>query len=75
MVTTIAPNLAGGLSGTNLQMNWFGIPGVTYQLYYSTNLADWLPCGNPINGSNGVVEIPLPIEGDPMKFFKVSAKN
>jgi hypothetical protein len=75
VVTTIAPSLEGGLSGTNLQMNWFGIPGVTYQLYSSTNLTDWLPYDTPIPGSNGVVEIPLPIESDPMKFFKVSAKN
>ena len=75
VVSEIAPTVTGGLSNTNLLVNWLGIPGVTYQLYYSTNLTDWFPYGSPMIGSNAVVEIPLPVEGEPEKFFKVQANN
>ena len=74
-IITIAPDVSSGLQATNLMMNWFGIPGVTYQLYSSTNLADWLPYGDPFLGTNGPVVLPVPINGDPMRFFRVQAGN
>jgi hypothetical protein len=74
-VTSIAPSLTGGIQGTNLLMSWQGLPGVTYQLYYSTNMFDWLPYGDPITGSNTVLQVPIPIGSDPMEYFKVQANN
>jgi len=74
-VTTIAPDLSSGLQATNLTMNWFGLSGVTYQLYSSTNLVDWLPYGDAFPGTNGPVIMPVPIEGDPTRFFRVQASN
>jgi hypothetical protein len=74
-VPTIAPAIASGLQGTNLLMNWHGLPGVAYQFYYSTNLTDWVPSGDLIIGSNSVVELLVPADGDPLKFFRVRAKN
>ncbi|MGP8052655.1 MAG: beta strand repeat-containing protein [Limisphaerales bacterium] len=72
---TIAPTVSAGLQATNLMMNWFGISGVTYQLYSSTNLVDWLPYGNAFPGTNGPVLLPIPINGEPMSFFRVQASN
>ncbi len=74
-VITIAPDVSAGLQATNLMMNWFGISGVTYQLYSSTNLVDWLPYGDPFPGTNGPVVLPVPTTGDPARFFRVQASN
>ena len=75
VVTTIAPTLSCTAQGTNLVAGWFGLPGVTYQIYSSTNLVDWVPYGEPFAGSNAVVQIPLPIGGGPQEFFRVQAAN
>jgi len=74
-VITIAPVVSAGLQATNLMMNWLGISGVTYQLYSSTNLVDWLPYGDAFPGTNGPVELPVPTTGDPARFFRVQASN
>jgi hypothetical protein len=74
-VITIAPVVSAGLQATNLMMNWFGISGVTYQLYSSTNLVDWLPYGDAFPGTNGPVALPVPTTGDPARFFRVQAGN
>jgi hypothetical protein len=74
-VITIAPVVSAGLQATNLMMNWFGISGVTYQLYSSTNLVDWLPYGDAFPGTNGPVELPVPTTNDPARFFRVQASN
>jgi hypothetical protein len=72
---TIAPAVSAGLQATNLMMNWFGISGVTYQLYFSSNLVDWLPYGDAFPGTNGPVVLPVPTTGDPARFFRVRASN
>jgi hypothetical protein len=74
-VTTIAPPVSASLTGTNLLLNWNGFSGVTYQLYSSTNLIDWLPYSNPMGGSNTLIEVQIPIDADPAMFFKVQANN
>jgi hypothetical protein len=74
-VITIAPVVSAGLQATNLMMNWLGISGVTYQLYSSTNLVDWLPYGDAFPGTNGPVELLVPTVGDPARFFRVQAGN
>ena len=75
MIQTIAPTIGSSLQDTNVVVNWFGVPGVSYQLYSSTNLVDWLPYGAPIVGSNVVVELPVPVNNDPAKFFRLRASN
>ena len=74
-VITIAPVVSAGLQATNLMMSWFGISGVTYQLYSSTNLVDWLPYGDAFPGTNGPVVLLVPTGGDPARFFRVQAGN
>jgi hypothetical protein len=75
IVNTIAPAVDGQLQGTNLFLNWRGITGVTYQPLWSTNLVDWFPFGGLLFGSNGVMELRVPMDDDPMKFFRVRSEN
>jgi hypothetical protein len=73
MVST--PTVGGQLQGTNLLLNWPGIPGVAYQPLWSTNLVNWFPWGGLLSGSNGVMKLQVPVEDDPMKFFRIRSEN
>jgi hypothetical protein len=73
MVPGVAPSLTSSLSGTNLVLNWAGIPGVTYQPEWSTNLVDWQSLGSAMPGTNGPMQIILPLSTDPAAFFRLSA--
>jgi hypothetical protein len=74
-VAIVGPSLSGQLHGTNLVVSWNGLLGVTYRFYSSTNLADWLPYGEPVAGSNALMQILLPLEGASKKFFRVQVNN
>jgi hypothetical protein len=75
MVPTVAPQLANSLSGTSLSLSWTGIPGVTYQALWSTNLVDWQPLGDPLPGTNGLMQLSLPLGADPAAFYRLSATH
>ena len=51
----------------------YGIRGVTYQPLYSTNLVDWLPDDGPAPGTNGPMQLLVPMDTDPIMFFRVGA--
>jgi hypothetical protein len=72
---SIAPVLTAAATATNLALSWQAMPGVTYQVYSSTNLTDWVPYGNAITGSNGAVQVLLPIGSGPGQFFSVQASH
>jgi len=74
-VETIAPPIQTGVQGTNFVLGWYGYSGVSYQLLYSTNLVNWLPYGGVMVGSNAFIQVPAPVEGEPMQFFRVQANN
>jgi hypothetical protein len=75
MLDSIAPQLDSGASGTNLWLHWTGIPGVTYQVWSSTNLTDWLPWSEVMPGTNGLMEMVLPADDPPVRFFRLKAAN
>jgi hypothetical protein len=72
-VTSIAPTIFGGMQGSNMVVNWHGFEGVMYQAYASTNLVDWEPYGGSIQGYGGSSGFAVPIDVDPLKFFRVEA--
>ncbi len=74
-VPTIVPVLSAQAQTNNLLVNWYGISGVTYQPFYSTNLVDWFLYGGPIAGTNGVLQIASPMDTDPTMFFYLKASN
>ncbi|MBA4146834.1 MAG: carboxypeptidase regulatory-like domain-containing protein [Verrucomicrobia bacterium] len=57
-------------TGTNLNLGIHGINGVTYQAYYSSNLVNWLPYGAPVQGTNGAIELHIPVANAPQTFFQ-----
>jgi hypothetical protein len=72
-VPTIAPQLGASLGGTNLVMNWAGIPGVTYQPMWSTDLVNWQAYGNLLSGTNGPMQLIVPPGIIPAAFFRLIA--
>jgi hypothetical protein len=74
-VTTIAATVAAGLQTTNFGLGWYGISGVNYQVYSSTNLMNWVPYGVPITGSNSVIQLTVPVGNQPQMFFQVQSGN
>jgi hypothetical protein len=73
IVNTVVPALTTGLSGSNLSVTWTGVSGVTYQVLWSTNLFNWQPLGNPILGTNGLMQILLPTGSNAASFYQLSA--
>ncbi len=74
-VSTLALALKGKVSGANFMLNWQALPGVNYQVYSSSNLVNWLPYGGVLSGSNGTVQVAVPVGTGPMQFFSVQSSN
>jgi hypothetical protein len=72
-VTTIAPTLGAAVNAGNFNLNWQALPGVNYQVYYSTDLVNWLRYGAVITGSNGPVQLLIPTTGNPQQFFSIQS--
>jgi hypothetical protein len=72
-VSTIAPTVVMQVQTNTCVLNWYGISGVSYQPLYSTNLVDWLPYAGALSGTNGAMQLVLPIDTDPIMFFRVGA--
>ena len=74
-MNTVAPALTTRVETNTFILSWYGIPGVTYQPLYSTNLVDWLPYDGALPGTNGPLQLLVPMDTDPMRFFRVGAIN
>jgi len=73
-VSTLASVLTAGANGTNLVLNWQGLPGVNYQVYCSTDLVNWVPWGAALTGSNAPAQMILaPSNGVPAQYFSVGS--
>jgi hypothetical protein len=74
MAASEALALTSQQQGTNLNLSWYGLGGVSYQVLYSTNLVNWMPYGLPITGSNSPVILAMPIDVySRADFFRFSA--
>ena len=69
----ILPPITATVQSTNLMLNWQGIPGVSYQVFYSTDLVHWLPYGGRFTGTNGPMGISLPVAINAGMFFRLRA--
>lgn len=72
---TLAPVLTTSVSANSLILGWQAIPGVTYQIYSSTDLINWTPYGGAMSGSNGTVQVLVPTRGGPQQFFSVKPSD
>ena len=74
MATSSALALSSQRQGTNLNLSWYGINGVSYQMLYSSNLVNWVPYSLPVMGTNGPANTAIPIDVTrPADFFRFSA--
>jgi hypothetical protein len=69
----VSPALTASQSAGRWTLNWNGIPGVTYQVLFSTNLMTWQPLGSPIPGSSGSMEYSMPAGSNSQEFFQIQA--
>ena len=74
-VSTIAPALTTQFQTNTCTLNWYGITGVSYQPLYSTNLVDWLPYNGALPGTNGMMQLLMPMDTNPSMFFRVGASD
>jgi hypothetical protein len=75
MVDSITPVLSSSVSGTNLVLNWNGLPGVNYRVDWSTNLVDWAPWSVLLPGTNAPMLFEVPVNTDVQGFFRLGASN
>ncbi len=75
-MSTLAPALTTSVNGNSLVINWQAVAGVNYQIYASSNLINWVPCGASYSGSNGPAQCSMPIVAtNGMQFFTVQPGN
>jgi hypothetical protein len=73
-VATAAASLTGGVSTTNIVLNWLGLPGVSYQVYTSPDLVNWTPIGAALAGSNAPAQwVFAPTNSGPQYFCVLSS--
>jgi hypothetical protein len=74
-VTAIAAPAFGSVAATNgmLLLNWSALPGFSYQLQYTTNLAPplWTNSGVPIVATKGIVAATNIMSTDPQRFYRL----
>jgi hypothetical protein len=75
MVGTIAPQLTATVTTNNFSITWQGLAGVSYRVWWSTNLTYWQPYGAVIYGSNNIIELPMPSSGQSFGFVRVQASD
>lgn len=77
MLTSIAASLQISRGDTNLMLGWNGFSGVTYQVYWSTNLTstNWYLLGGTISGTNGAMQLQIPISTEKERYFRVGSQN
>lgn len=73
MVPPDIMTLSSSAQGTNLSLGIFGASQVSYQVYSSTNLINWLPYGSPIIGSNSAISVTIPMDARTNLFFEIRA--
>ena len=74
MLTSVMGQLTSSQQDTNLVLRCSTVPGVQYQLLWSTNLLDWTPGSDWLPGTYGLLELKLPIGTDPAIFFRIQAQ-
>jgi hypothetical protein len=74
-VETIAASLTSGFNNGSIDVSWYGMSGVNYQLLISSNLVNWVPIGGVLAGGNSTILFSLPVTFEPAIYFRVRASN
>jgi len=70
---SLTPSLSAGINAGNFALNWMGVSGVSYQVYYSSNLTAWQPYGGVLTGNNAPLQVLVPTSNSPSLYFSVQA--
>lgn len=74
-VTLIPAPVFQSTTGTTgfISMTWSAMPGVTYQLQYTTNLStlNWINLGAPATATGGSISTSDFTTSDPQRFYRV----
>jgi hypothetical protein len=74
MATSAVLALTSQRQGTNLNLSWYGLNGVSYQVLCSTNMVNWVPYSLVITGANAPLSLAVPIDVNSLPdFFRFSA--
>ncbi len=74
MATSAALELTSHAQNGNLNLSWYGLNGVSYQVLSSSNLVNWIPYSSPLIGTNGPASLAIPIDvTSPVDFFRFQA--
>ncbi len=74
MATSAALALNSQTQGGNINLSWYGLNGVSYQVLWSSNLVNWVPYNAPVVGTNGPAGVAIPIDAtSPTDFFRFRA--
>jgi len=73
--TLSGPALAARISGPSLVLTWASLPGASYQLEYTKDLASgaWVPLGGTLTGTGGPLSITNGIYSSQEQFYRISA--
>ncbi len=70
LVSSSALKLTAQVQNSQLNLAWYGLNGVSYQVLCSSNLVDWSPYGGTLLGTNGPMGLVIPPGGAPRQFFR-----
>jgi len=72
LLNSSALTLSSQRQGSGLNLSWYGLEGVSYQILISTDLISWRSYGTAEIGTNGPMNLSLPFGIDPASFFRFS---
>jgi hypothetical protein len=73
LTTPAALMMTSSAQGGNLNLGWNGINGVSYQTLWSSDLMSWQPYGGPVLGTNGPLQVVIPVGTGAAMMFRFSA--
>jgi len=74
-VTSLTGTFTALSQGTNLLLGCYGYSGANYQVEVSVDLENWAPSGDWLQGTNGPLQVVVPVGADPAEFFRMRANS
>ncbi len=74
-VITTPPLTPSVIDATTLRLTCPTVAGANYQLWSSSDLQTWTPCGPACSGNGNVLTNDVPVTGSPTRFFRVTKAN
>ncbi len=73
-VGTTVPVMTTQVQTNSLILSWYGISGIMYMPFCSTNLVEWYPYDIDYAGTNGPMQLVVPMSISSNLFFQLRAR-